>query len=258
MLEHCVLYRLAVLMSHATLNEIFCCVAILRISATLRRPSRRHLERTTINRISSMATNSLVRLSKNMTGHIASRAMFARPSFCPLRKLSSGPAPWPPAGVVHGFVGAVGYTPLVRLHRLSEETGRNILGKAEFMKYGGAFSSGCCCSFASFRLCRVAMRISPGGSVKDRAALAIIQDAEARGQLKAGGTVVEGTAGMEWIVTDVLVMKITRALPWTVQSRRQYGYRTSPYLSGSWISLHHLHAKYSKQGEDRHLEESGL
>lgn len=68
-----------------------------------------------------------------------------------------------------GFVGTVGDTPLIRLRRLSEETGCDILGKAEFL--------------------------NPGGSVKDRAALAIIRDAEARGALKPGGTIVEGTAG---------------------------------------------------------------
>ena len=68
-----------------------------------------------------------------------------------------------------GFVGAVGNTPLIRLRRLSEETGCNILGKAEFM--------------------------NPGGSVKDRAAKWIVLDAEKRGVLRPGGTVVEGTAG---------------------------------------------------------------
>src|SRR5208283_4014859 len=66
-------------------------------------------------------------------------------------------------------VGAIGRTPLIRLRRASEATGCTILGKAEFM--------------------------NPGGSVKDRAALAIIRDAEDRGTLKAGGTIVEGTAG---------------------------------------------------------------
>jgi cysteine synthase len=70
---------------------------------------------------------------------------------------------------VTGFIGAVGNTPLIRLHRLSEESGCEILGKAEFM--------------------------NPGGSVKDRAAAAIIADAERRGRLKSGGIVVEGTAG---------------------------------------------------------------
>jgi cysteine synthase len=69
----------------------------------------------------------------------------------------------------HGFADAIGNTPLIRLNVLSEETGCEILGKAEFM--------------------------NPGGSVKDRAALAIIDDAERSGRLKPGGTVVEGTAG---------------------------------------------------------------
>jgi len=70
---------------------------------------------------------------------------------------------------VDGFTGAVGNTPLIRLAKLSEETGCNILGKAEFQ--------------------------NPGGSVKDRAALYVVKDAEERGTLKPGGTVVEGTAG---------------------------------------------------------------
>ncbi|POF63292.1 cysteine synthase A [Novacetimonas maltaceti] len=68
-----------------------------------------------------------------------------------------------------GMTDAIGHTPLIRLHRASEATGCDIFGKAEFM--------------------------NPGGSVKDRAALAIINDAERRGVLKPGGTVVEGTAG---------------------------------------------------------------
>ena len=67
------------------------------------------------------------------------------------------------------FVDLVGNTPLVHLKRASEETGCAILGKAEFL--------------------------NPGQSVKDRAALWIIRDAEKRGQLKPGGTIVEGTAG---------------------------------------------------------------
>jgi cysteine synthase A len=64
---------------------------------------------------------------------------------------------------------AIGNTPLIRLRRASEATGCTILGKAEFM--------------------------NPGGSVKDRAGLAIITDAEQRGTLREGGTIVEGTAG---------------------------------------------------------------
>jgi cysteine synthase len=71
--------------------------------------------------------------------------------------------------IKHGFVGAVGNTPLIRINSFSDETGCEILGKAEFL--------------------------NPGGSVKDRAALYIIKDAEEKGLLKPGGTVVEGTAG---------------------------------------------------------------
>lgn len=69
----------------------------------------------------------------------------------------------------NGVVEAIGNTPLIRLKRASEETGCEILGKAEFM--------------------------NPGQSVKDRAALAIIRDAEKRGALRPGGVIVEGTAG---------------------------------------------------------------
>ena len=68
-----------------------------------------------------------------------------------------------------GFVGSVGNTPLIRLNRICELTGCEILAKAEFL--------------------------NPGGSVKDRAALAIVLDAEKKGELKPGGTIVEGTAG---------------------------------------------------------------
>jgi len=68
-----------------------------------------------------------------------------------------------------GFVDAIGNTPLIRLRKASELTGCDIYGKAEFL--------------------------NPGGSVKDRAALAIVKDAESRGLLKPGGIIVEGTAG---------------------------------------------------------------
>jgi cysteine synthase A len=78
----------------------------------------------------------------------------------------------------HGVDGHVGNTPLIRLRRLSELTGCEILGKAEFM--------------------------NPGGSVKDRAALGIILDAEARGLLRPGGTIVEGTAGNTGIGLTVI------------------------------------------------------
>jgi cysteine synthase len=68
-----------------------------------------------------------------------------------------------------GLIAAIGNTPLIRLETLSEETGCNILGKAEFM--------------------------NPGGSVKDRAAWWMVREAEKSGALQPGGTVVEGTAG---------------------------------------------------------------
>ena len=68
-----------------------------------------------------------------------------------------------------GFIGTIGNTPLIKLRRASEATGCTILGKAEFL--------------------------NPGGSVKDRAALYIIKDAEERGAIRPGGVIVEGTAG---------------------------------------------------------------
>src|ERR1700722_4056726 len=71
--------------------------------------------------------------------------------------------------VTQDVIAAIGNTPLIRLKHASEATGCEILGKAEFL--------------------------NPGQSVKDRAALFIIQDAIARGLLKRGGTIVEGTAG---------------------------------------------------------------
>lgn len=67
------------------------------------------------------------------------------------------------------IIDLIGNTPLIRLNRLSEATGCEILGKAEFM--------------------------NPGGSIKDRAALSIVQTARADGSLRPGGTIVEGTAG---------------------------------------------------------------
>ena len=82
------------------------------------------------------------------------------------------------ASQYHGVDRYVGNTPLIRLRRLSELTACEILGKAEFM--------------------------NPGGSVKDRAALGIIEDAEARGLLQPGGTIVEGTAGNTGIGLTVI------------------------------------------------------
>jgi cysteine synthase A len=71
--------------------------------------------------------------------------------------------------IADGLSGAIGNTPLIKLHRASAATGCTILGKAEFM--------------------------NPGGSIKDRAALGIIEAAEVDGRLAPGGTIVEGTAG---------------------------------------------------------------
>lgn len=72
----------------------------------------------------------------------------------------------------------IGNTPLIRLNHLSDQTGCEILGKAEFM--------------------------NPGGSIKDRAALGIVRDAEAKGLLKPGGTIIEGTAGNTGIGLSVV------------------------------------------------------
>ena len=90
---------------------------------------------------------------------------------------------------------AIGNTPLIRLRAVSDATGCDIYGKAEFM--------------------------NPGGSVKDRAALAIIEDAEERGDLRPGGLIVEGTAGNTGIgltmvgnakgYTSVIVMPETQS-----------------------------------------------
>jgi cysteine synthase A len=103
-------------------------------------------------------------------------------------------APKPAAGLL----GAIGNTPLIRLRRASEATGCDIYGKAEFM--------------------------NPGGSVKDRAGLGIIQDAVARGALPPGGTVVEGTAGNTGIgltlVGNALGYKCVIVMPET-QSREK-------------------------------------
>lgn len=86
---------------------------------------------------------------------------------------------------------AIGDTPLIKLKRASEETGCHIFGKAEFL--------------------------NPGQSVKDRAAIGIIRDAEARGVLKPGGTIVEGTAGNTGIglamVGAILGYKVRIVMP---------------------------------------------
>ena len=93
----------------------------------------------------------------------------------------------------------IGNTPLIRLHAASEATGCEILGKAEFM--------------------------NPGQSVKDRAALGIIRDAEARGLLRPGGRIVEGTAGNTGIglamVAAALGYKTTIVIPRTQSQEKK-------------------------------------
>ena len=94
---------------------------------------------------------------------------------------------------------AIGHTPLIRLNRASEATGCEILGKAEFM--------------------------NPGQSVKDRAALYIIRDAERRGLLKPGGRIVEGTAGNTGIglamVGQALGYRTTIVIPRTQSQEKK-------------------------------------
>lgn len=94
---------------------------------------------------------------------------------------------------------AIGNTPLIRLNLASEATGCEILGKAEFM--------------------------NPGQSVKDRAALGIIRDAEARGLLKPGGRIVEGTAGNTGIglamVASALGYRTTIVIPRTQSQEKK-------------------------------------
>lgn len=98
-----------------------------------------------------------------------------------------------------GFVGAIGNTPMIKLMQASEATGCTILGKAEFL--------------------------NPGGSVKDRAALYIIQDAVAKGQLAPGGTIVEGTAGNTGIglglVANALGFKTVIVMPDTQSQEKK-------------------------------------
>ena len=101
--------------------------------------------------------------------------------------------------VLPSVIEAIGNTPLIRLRRASEETGCEILGKAEFM--------------------------NPGQSVKDRAALFIIQDALAKGQLRPGGTIVEGTAGNTGIglalVASALGFKTVIVIPETQSQEKK-------------------------------------
>jgi cysteine synthase A len=103
------------------------------------------------------------------------------------------------ARVLPNVLDAIGNTPLIRLKRASEATGCQILGKAEFM--------------------------NPGQSIKDRAALGIIRDAEAKGLLKPGGRIVEGTAGNTGIglamVASALGYKTTIVIPRTQSQEKK-------------------------------------
>jgi cysteine synthase A len=76
------------------------------------------------------------------------------------------------SNIQNDFISGIGNTPLIKLKAASEITGCNIYGKAEFL--------------------------NPGGSVKDRAALALLKDAQEKKLISKGGTVVEGTAGQYW------------------------------------------------------------
>ncbi|CAI8423445.1 MAG: Putative cystathionine beta-synthase [Hyphomonas sp. TMED17] len=101
--------------------------------------------------------------------------------------------------IKHSVLDLIGNTPLLRLNRLSDETGCEILGKAEFL--------------------------NPGQSVKDRPALKIVRDAEARGTLKPGGTIVEGTAGNTGIglamVGAALGYKVVIVMPRTQSKEKK-------------------------------------
>ncbi|MGI8839639.1 MAG: cysteine synthase A [Caulobacteraceae bacterium] len=101
------------------------------------------------------------------------------------------------------ILAAIGNTPLIRLNRASAATGCEILGKAEFM--------------------------NPGGSVKDRAALYIVRDAEQRGLLRVGGRIVEGTAGNTGIglamVGSALGYRVTIVIPRTQSQEKKNAIR---------------------------------
>ena len=122
--------------------------------------------------------------------------------------------------ILNGFIDTVGNTPLIRLANLSDETGCEILGKAEFL--------------------------NPGGSVKDRAALWMIRAAEADGSLKPGGTVVEGTAGN----TGIGIAHICN-----VRRLRLHHLHAGQPVAGK--SRHPAHARRrSAGGEDRAVQRS--
>ena len=130
--------------------------------------------------------------------------------------------------MLKSVIDAIGHTPLIKLRRASEITGCTILGKAEFM--------------------------NPGGSVKDRAALAIVEDAVARGELRPGGTIVEGTAGNTGIglalVANALGYRTVIVIPETQSQEKK------DMLRMSGAELVEVPAKpYSDPGNYVHVSE---
>ena len=130
--------------------------------------------------------------------------------------------------MLKSVIDAIGHTPLIRLQRASDLTGCTILGKAEFM--------------------------NPGGSVKDRAALAIVEDAVARGTLRPGGTIVEGTAGNTGIglalVANALGYRTVIVIPETQSQEKK------DMLRMSGAELVEVPAKpYSDPGNYVHVSE---
>ncbi len=128
--------------------------------------------------------------------------------------------------VCAGLAGTIGRTPLIRLPALSAACGCEILGKAEFL--------------------------NPGGSVKDRAALYLIRDAERRGALRPGGTVVEGTAGNTGIglthVCNALGYRCIVVIPETQSQEKM------DYLRALGAALRPVPAKpYSDPGNFNHV-----
>ncbi len=110
---------------------------------------------------------------------------------------------WSVDMVLNSVLDAIGNTPLIKLKRVSEQTGCTILGKAEFL--------------------------NPGQSVKDRAALGIVRDAEESGLLKPGGTIVEGTAGNTGIglalVGSALGYRVVIVMPRTQSTEKKNAVR---------------------------------
>jgi cysteine synthase len=125
-----------------------------------------------------------------------------------------------------GFLGTIGQTPLVRLEMLSRLTGSEILGKAEWL--------------------------NPGGSVKDRAALAICEAALRSGKLKKGGTIVEGTAGN----TGIGLAHVARALGCraTIVMPNNLAPEKTALLEALGAKVHHVPAlPFADQGNYYHV-----